>query len=62
MSPTPTPFPTPPVPNGAIVSLVFLLVLFTVVSVLWWQVRRTRREGPDLEGGPWPSEDPPDAR
>ena len=62
MSPTPTPFPTPSEPNGTVVSLVFLLVLFTVVSILWWQVRRTRREGLDLEGGSWPSEDPPDAR
>lgn len=61
-SPSPYPIPVPPDPNGVVVSVVFLLVLFALVSLLWWQIRRTRREVLDLEDGPWPSQDPPDAR
>jgi hypothetical protein len=63
-SPTPTPYPipVPADPNGTVVSVVFLLVLFAVVSLLWWQVRRTRRGALDLEDGPWPSDDAPEAR
>jgi hypothetical protein len=58
-SPTPSPYPipVPADPNTTVVSLVFLIVLFAVVSVLWWQVRRMRRTVKNLELGPWPPDD-----
>jgi hypothetical protein len=61
-SASPYPLPTPHDPSGTVVSIVFLVVLFGLVSLLWWQVRRVRRADMDLESGPWPSEGPPDAR
>jgi hypothetical protein len=61
-SSSPYPIPVPADPNDIVVSLVFLLVLFAVVSLLWWQIRRTRRGALDLEDGRWASDDPPDAR